>query len=175
MGTASTLIPVEEYLHKTYRPDRDYVDGELRERHVGQYDHSRLQALILVELYTHEKDWSIHVLPEQRLKISAKRYRIPDVMVLGADDPRTRIIETAPLVTIEILSPDDTFVELTERAEDYSSIGVAGIWILDPWQHKVYTYTPADGLRQAPSGEALVCGLIKLDPAALFQRVGATA
>lgn len=175
MGTASTLIPVEEYLHKTYKPDRDYIDGELRERHVGQYDHSRLQALILVELYGHEADWNIHVLPEQRLKISEMRYRIPDVMVLRADAPRTRIIETTPLVTIEILSPDDTLADLAERAEDYSSIGVAGIWILDPWQHKVYTYTVADGLRQAPTGGTLVCGSIKLDPAALFQRVGASA
>jgi Uma2 family endonuclease len=172
MSAASTLVPVEEYVRKTYKPDCDYVEGELRERHVGQYDHSRLQALILVELYRHETDWNIHVLPEQRLKISATRYRIPDVMVLAADAPRTRIIETAPLVTIEILSPDDTLADLAERAEDYSRIGVQGIWILDPWQHKVYMYTSVNGLRQAPASEPLVCGSIRLDPAALFQRVG---
>jgi hypothetical protein len=53
---SATMIPVEEYLQKTYRPDCDYVDGEIRERHVGQYDHSRLQALILMELYRHEAE-----------------------------------------------------------------------------------------------------------------------
>ena len=33
MSTA-TLIPVEEYLSTSYRPDRDYIDGEVRERNV---------------------------------------------------------------------------------------------------------------------------------------------
>lgn len=171
MGATSTLLPVEEYLRRTYRPDRDYVDGELRERHVGQYDHSRLQALILVELYGHEAEWNIHVLPEQRLKISATRYRVPDIMVLAADAPRTRIIETAPLIAIEILSPDDTLSDVAERAEDYSEMGVQAVWILDPWQRKVYTYTAVPGLRQVASGEWLVRGPVRLNPAALFKRI----
>jgi Uma2 family endonuclease len=92
-------------------------------------------------------------------------------MVLAADAPRTRIIETAPLVTIEILSPDDTLADLAERAEDYGQLGIAGIWILDPWQHKVYSYTAAHGLRQMPGNETMVCGSIKLDPDALFHCV----
>jgi len=38
--------PVEEYLRTTDRPDMEYVDGELVERHVVEHKHSRLQALI---------------------------------------------------------------------------------------------------------------------------------
>jgi hypothetical protein len=34
MATAG-VIPVSEYLRTTYRPDRDYIDGELKERNVG--------------------------------------------------------------------------------------------------------------------------------------------
>jgi hypothetical protein len=32
---SATQIPVSEYLDTIYHPDREYVDGELRERNVG--------------------------------------------------------------------------------------------------------------------------------------------
>jgi hypothetical protein len=38
----SAAVPVEEYLRTTYEPDREYVGGQLVERHVGEYFHSRL-------------------------------------------------------------------------------------------------------------------------------------
>ena len=44
MATATTLIPIEEYLRTTYHPDRDYVDGEIQERNLGEREHARLQT-----------------------------------------------------------------------------------------------------------------------------------
>ena len=41
---ATMLVPVEEYLRTSYRPDRDYVDGEVLERNLGEHDHSDLQT-----------------------------------------------------------------------------------------------------------------------------------
>ena len=40
----STLISVAEYLSTSYRPDCDYVDGEVQERNLGEYDHANIQA-----------------------------------------------------------------------------------------------------------------------------------
>ena len=37
-------IPVEEYLRTPYSPDREYRDGIVLERNVGDKEHSRLQA-----------------------------------------------------------------------------------------------------------------------------------
>ena len=37
--------PLSDYLGITYRPDREYVDGEIRERNVGKWEHARVQAL----------------------------------------------------------------------------------------------------------------------------------
>jgi hypothetical protein len=42
----STLISLAEYLSTSYRPDCDFVDGEVRERNVGESEHSILQAAI---------------------------------------------------------------------------------------------------------------------------------
>jgi hypothetical protein len=41
-----TIVPVEEYLRTTYEPDMEYVDGQLVERHVGEWSHSLLQTAL---------------------------------------------------------------------------------------------------------------------------------
>ena len=43
---AGKLIFVEEYLKTTYRPDCDYIDGEVLERNVGEFKHGRLQGML---------------------------------------------------------------------------------------------------------------------------------
>jgi len=43
MATGS-LVSVHEYLSTSYRPDRDYVDGVVLERSVGEKSHSLLQT-----------------------------------------------------------------------------------------------------------------------------------
>ena len=43
----SELVPVEEYLRTTYRPDRDFIDGELRERNIGERPHATLQGIFM--------------------------------------------------------------------------------------------------------------------------------
>ena len=51
-----TLISVEEYLRTSYRPDCDYVDGEVLERNVGEKSHAKLQKAILLFLSAREKE-----------------------------------------------------------------------------------------------------------------------
>jgi hypothetical protein len=41
MATA-TQVPLETYLHTDYQPDREYVDGEVRERNLGEKEHMRV-------------------------------------------------------------------------------------------------------------------------------------
>ncbi len=41
---AGSLVSIHEYLNTSYRPDRDYVDGMVLERNLGEYDHARLQT-----------------------------------------------------------------------------------------------------------------------------------
>jgi hypothetical protein len=38
----ATQISIEEYLATVHRPDRDYVDGVVEERNLGEYNHGRL-------------------------------------------------------------------------------------------------------------------------------------
>ena len=77
-----TAVPVEEYLRTTYDPDREYVAGQLVERHVGEHDHSYLQSLLNIEIGQRCRDRRFRVFTEQRVRVSDEpRYRIPDICV----------------------------------------------------------------------------------------------
>ncbi len=43
---STTLLSVPDYAETTWRPDREYVDGELLERNVGRVDHAHSLATI---------------------------------------------------------------------------------------------------------------------------------
>jgi Uma2 family endonuclease len=124
-------IPLHEYIGTSYRPDREYVDGVIRERNVGKYEHARIQALLTLWFGMHERDWNVQVVTEQRVQVSPTRVRIPDValLTLGAQPD---VIVAPPLLVIEILSPDDTYSDTQERAQDYRAMGVKTVWIIDP-------------------------------------------
>jgi Uma2 family endonuclease len=124
-------IPLHEYLGTSYRPDREYVDGEIRERNVGKYEHARVQALLTLWFGTHERDWGVQVVTEQRVQVSPTRVRIPDVTLLPSGAQPGVTIEP-PLLVIEILSADDTYSDTQERAQDYRAMGVETVWIIDP-------------------------------------------
>jgi Uma2 family endonuclease len=164
MATAPQLVSVEEYLHTTYRPDCDYIDGVVVERNLGTFDHASLQGLLVGLFFVHRKEWNVLGLPELRLKVRERKYRIPDVMVLplGKHPP---VIEQAPLLCIEVVSPDDRVKDLTERAKDYLALGVPETWIFDPETREAFVYSAA-GLHSAPP--VLQCGAITLSLAELW-------
>jgi len=143
---ARTLISVEEYLRTSYRPDCDYVDGEVVERNFGEWDHARLQGRILVYLARFEKNGFIAV-PEQRVQVKPSRFRIPDIcVVLG--DPGEKILTTPPFICIEVLSSEDRMSRVLVRAKDYLDMGVPYVWILDPETKQALAAT-AEGLIEA--------------------------
>jgi Uma2 family endonuclease len=130
MATALN-IPLNEYLGISYRPDREYVDGEIRERNVGKWEHARLQLVLGAWFFVHEKQWGITSSTEQRVQVSESRVRVPDVVVLTAG-AQPDVLTEPPLLVIEILSPEDSYSDTQERAQDYRAMGVETVWIIDP-------------------------------------------
>ena len=112
---SSILIPVTEYLATTYRPDCDYIDGELQERIAGELDHSTLQGTIYTLLRNMRHVWHIRAYTELRVQINSSRFRVPDVTVLSASAPKEQIVRHPPLLCIEILSPEDTILRMKDR------------------------------------------------------------
>ena len=149
---SATLIPVSEYLSTSYSPDCDYIDGEVKERNMGEQPHAHLQNILGAIFRENRKKWFVRALTEQRLQISPRRYRIPDVCILRGSAPKDAIVRIAPLLCIEILSKGDSLIELQDRVDDYQSMGVHHIWVVDPWKRHGYIATtrsfeqPQDGV-----------------------------
>jgi Uma2 family endonuclease len=131
MASPTTHIAIEQYLDSNFRPDREYIDGEIRERNVGKTEHARIQALLAALLISREDDWGIKVGTEWRVRVATDRVRVPDLAVVYSK-PLPDVLVEPPLLVIEILSPDDSYSDTQERAKDYLKMGVKTIWIIDP-------------------------------------------
>jgi Uma2 family endonuclease len=165
---SSVLVPVSEYLQTTYRPDRDYIDGELKERNVGEQPHAHVQSIITGIFGENRKAWGVRPLTEQRVQVAPQRYRIPDICVVRNTDPKDPVIGFAPLVCIEVLSKDDSLGELQERVDDYAGLGVKDIWVIDPWKRLGY-HASKRGFEQPADGVLRVTGTaIEISLAGIF-------
>jgi len=139
---ATSQIALSEYLQTTYHPDREYVDGELRERNVGKTEHARVQALLTMWFGAHEQEWSIVVTTEQRIRVAGDRVRIPDVTLVRPGALGEDVLSVPPLCVIEILSPDDTYSRIAEKAQDYRKMSIENIWLIDPATRSGQASTP---------------------------------
>jgi Uma2 family endonuclease len=135
------IVSVHEYLHADYEPDLDYVDGRLEDRHVGEHDHGYIQALLTTIFTTNRHKWSVHTVTDVRVQIAPTRFRVPDVSILRAGDPRTPVLRQAPFIAIEILSPEDRLSRFIEKLDDYVAFGVPHIWVFDPQKRRAAQYS----------------------------------
>ncbi len=140
MATTTALLPIDVYLHTSYHPDVDFIDGEIEERNLGEFEHARLQTLLASFFVTHEKLWRIQAVVEQRIRVSPNRVRICDLALLHADAPRERVTETPPLLCIEILSPEDRLARAQLVLADYLLMGVPNLWLIDPIRRSAHTF-----------------------------------
>jgi Uma2 family endonuclease len=162
------LVSVQEYLRADYEPDLDYVDGRLEDRHVGEHDHGYLQILLGTIFTNNRRTWGVHSVTDVRVQVAPTRFRVPDVSVLRATDPRTPVLRQPPLIAIEILSPEDRLGRFTEKLDDYVSFGVPHIWVFDPQKRRAAKYSEGK-LVWMREGELSVPGTpIRLDIAELF-------
>lgn len=153
MTTTPVLISLKEYLSTAYHPDRDYIDGETRERNMGETPHSKLQIFLGWYFTNHRDEWRVEALSEQRVQITSSRFRIPDVCLISYDAPDELILRTPPVLCIDILSREDSMTEIMERVEDYLTLGVPTVWVVDPWRQRAWSVAPS-GILQ-PEHETL--------------------
>ena len=129
--SVGTLISVEEYLNTSYSPDKEYRDGVLVERNVGDKAHSWLQLALGAYFYRRRKQWNIFIYTELRVKVREKWYPLPDVCVYQPDF-EGRYPSRPPLLWIEILSHDDRMVDVWNKAKELIENGVPHVWIINP-------------------------------------------
>jgi len=134
VAATTTLVSVEEYLSTSYKPDVNYIDDHLEERNVGTPEHGDLTWYLKFLLRAR----GLRVFTEARLRVAPKRYRVPDVCAYLTDPCEKRVLTVAPLLVIEVLSPEDRLQRTAVEANDYLDMGVPIVWIVDPVEKLAY-------------------------------------
>jgi Uma2 family endonuclease len=81
----------------------------------------------------------------------------------------------APELVIEIISPDQTFGEMAEKAVDYLNAGVLRVWVVDPKAKSITVFVPDAApityRRESPLTDPLFPGL-EFTAQQVFQKAG---
>jgi len=114
-----TLVTVEEYLRTSFPDgDREYVDGRIVERSLGEKDHSKTQAELIYRFRRMRDNLGVYAFPEQRVQVRPTRFRVPDVCVYTGSEPGEQVFRTPPFLVVEILSRDDRPCGVQEKVRD---------------------------------------------------------
>jgi Uma2 family endonuclease len=155
--STKVLMSVEEYLRTSFDgSDCEYLDGEVVERNMGELPHGDVQGILVRLLGQLRARLGIRVVPEIRIQISPRRFRVADVAVWKNDDIGTGIPTVPPFLAIEILSPEDRMVRMLPKIQEYLSIGVEWVWVIDPGEESALTYS-----QKNPQGA--VCDLLRTE------------
>lgn len=153
------LWTVREYLRTSWSPDREFVDGRIEERNLGEKEHSIIQRYLTFLFVLKRAEWGVEVFPELRTQTQSRRFRVPHVLVTRAGDQFERYVTRPPLIAIEILSPEDTLATMQAKAAEYRQFGIENIWIVHPEARVAYQYADG-GLEPVKTGELTVAGTL---------------
>jgi Uma2 family endonuclease len=156
------LVSVEEYLHMSFEHDAEYVEGKIVYRSLPQLNHSEMQGNLQLALREQgrSRGYKVWLGLRIRTKRDPARFRVPDVcLTLGR--PEEQILTSPPFLCVEILSPEDSAVELRTKLDEYLAFGVPCIWVIDPTSDTGEIHTP-DGIEKVVNA-TFTAGEIRID------------
>jgi len=146
-GTATEADVLELLDHENRACE--LIDGTLVEKPVGAYE-SELAAILIGVIRDYLRGTKLGKVyaPDAAFRVRPGRVRLPDVMFVHRDRiptgglGRPRILDVAPDLAIEILSPSNTAAEMSDKRMDYFSAGVRLVWEIDPFARQARVFTP---------------------------------
>ncbi len=134
------MVSVEDYLHTSFDDgDREYIDGVIVERHVGERPHSWMQQVLCEYFGARRATLRTYSFPEQRLQVKPARFRVPDICIYLGGMPGEDVFTKPPFLAIEILSREDRPKDLKEKIQDYLDFDTRFIWVVNPRTGEGYT------------------------------------
>src|SRR6266853_1121207 len=122
----STRVSLEEYFRTHYDPECELIDGELRPKPMPTGPHSEMQYQVIMLLSAYKQLGVGRVLPELSLLLPGDAVLIPDVVFSRPGQPYDEhgVLNTPPLLCIEVVSPSQSFGELYQKRLSYLRWGV---------------------------------------------------
>ncbi|MHB2020298.1 MAG: Uma2 family endonuclease [Candidatus Xenobia bacterium] len=130
------------------KPGLEYIHGTVHRKSMGNDVHSFLQSQLAARLTIWRGPEHGFTVTEQRciLQVEGESHIVlPDVAWFSREQvPALKggPMHVAPLLAIEILSPDDVYSEVQEKVLVYLGAGVSVVWVVDPRGRRVSIYRP---------------------------------
>ena len=183
MVSSTSKLSVEEFFELP-ESDRNYelIDGRAIPKMSPKFFHSRIQKTLLLILENWAKNKG-RIEPEWAIRLERNGVDwvpIPDVSYtsynrLSADWILDEACPVAPELAIEIISPGQTFGDLTQKATDYLQTGVAIVWLIDTKAQTITVFYP-DTLPQTFRGTSTITHKLlpelAITPQQIFKQAG---
>ncbi len=157
----------------------ELIDGQAIPKVSPKYFHSSLQRALL-RLFDAWCPGNGRIRPEWSVILERNGspwVPTPDLTYISyARLPRSwRRNEACPIpcdLAIEIISPDQTFKQLADKALDYIKAGVLRVWVIDPETFSITVFSP-DGVSKQLSGDTKIVDTLlpglELTPKVIFE------
>jgi Uma2 family endonuclease len=87
------------------------------------------------------------------------RIRAADIAFISKErsphKPRKGFLDVAPELVVEVISPTDRWEDVRQKLEDYFSIGVQRVWVVEPENRAVLVYRSATEMQRLGEGDTL--------------------
>ena len=132
--STTALIPLEEYLRFSGKPNCEYRDGVLYPKPMPTTIHGLLEFMLVTMLHR----LGLEAAPEVTVRLSPTKFLVPDVVaspILECPYPTDAV-----LLCCEILSPKDRLGAMLAKCEEYHAWGVPFCWVIDPVKRNAWEY-----------------------------------
>lgn len=110
----------------------ELIDGMLFVSPAPGTRHQKMVARLVVRLDAVCPD-ELHVLPAPfAVRPSDTMELQPDVLVARDEELTEKLLPTAPVLAVEILSPSSVINDLNNKKAAYERLGVPSYWVIDP-------------------------------------------
>jgi Uma2 family endonuclease len=183
MTQLQTQLTLEEFLTLS-QEDITYelINGEAVPKLLPKRFHSKLTltlAMLLVQWAQNSGEvgveWAVTLMRNGRDWVP-----IPDLLYisytrLNRDSVMDEACPVSPELAIEIISPDQTFAEMTEKATDYLKAGVLRVWVVDAKAKAMTIFYPDAPPQTKRGNDTLADSLLEgitFTPQDVFQQAG---
>lgn len=159
----------------------ELVEGQVVPKMSPKRFHAGIQKalLILIDIWSQKRG---HLYPEWAVILKRNHQDwvpVPDLTYVSYDRlPADWLLDescpVAPELVIEIISPGQTFGELSEKATDYLEAGVLRVWIVDSKARSITIFYPDAPPRTYKKSSAIADSVLAglESPQQIFQQAG---
>jgi Uma2 family endonuclease len=167
-------MSLTDFLEESAKSDFELIDGERRPKLPPVYGHSRIIRLIMrmLDAYALSRhvgetfNETTFIMPDRVDSNWVDGSRIPDIMYFADErirqylentsEPERKPLAIVPDFVIEIVSPNDKFADVMDKAQAYLRDGVRLVWVIDMQGKRAFIFEPdAENVRTL-KGDALL-------------------